>query len=251
MSLINEALKKAQRVHNEDAGNPSASGEPGGPRIIRRGRADNTNTMVLIGSGALVLVVLSVVVTVYIVNRPMQREHVVISTPVLGTKEISSAPLIRDDPAPPILAAKNAPPVLIPTAPEATHVAATSTVISLPASIIPPASPAELVRPPSSSVSAPVSASPSAPVKVEAVEAPPPAPALAPDAPDERIAAFVEAIRVTGIRSSGTESRVLMNERVYRVNDIVERTLNVRLIKAAADNLTFTDPRGVIYVKRL
>jgi hypothetical protein len=41
-----------------------------------------------------------------------------------------------------------------------------------------------------------------------------------------------------------------MNERVYRVNDIVERTLNVRLINAAADSLTFADERGVTYVKR-
>jgi hypothetical protein len=67
--------------------------------------------------------------------------------------------------------------------------------------------------------------------------------------PDERVAAFVDAVRVTGIRSSGNDSRVLMNERVYRVNDIVERTLGVRLIKAAADSLTFSDSRGVTYVK--
>ena len=89
----------------------------------------------------------------------------------------------------------------------------------------------------------PVAASP-APVVAE------PAPTLAPDAPDERVTAFVESVRVTGIRSSGSESRVLMNERVYRVNDIVERTLNVRLIKAAADSLTFRDARGVTYEKR-
>ena len=40
-----------------------------------------------------------------------------------------------------------------------------------------------------------------------------------------------------------------MNERVYRVNDLVERNLGVRLVKAAADSLTFSDPRGVTYVK--
>ena len=70
-----------------------------------------------------------------------------------------------------------------------------------------------------------------------------------PKGPDERVAAFVDAVRVTGIRSSGADSRVLMNERVYRVNDVVERTLGVRLIKAAADSLTFADSRGVTYVK--
>ena len=40
-----------------------------------------------------------------------------------------------------------------------------------------------------------------------------------------------------------------MNERVYRVNDIVERTLGVRLIKVAVDSLTFADPNGISYVK--
>jgi hypothetical protein len=42
-----------------------------------------------------------------------------------------------------------------------------------------------------------------------------------------------------------------MNERVYRVNDVVERTMSIRLVKAAADSLTFADSRGVTYVKRL
>jgi hypothetical protein len=90
---------------------------------------------------------------------------------------------------------------------------------------------------------------------VAPVLAPTPAPAAAttaalpPGVPDERVAAFVDSVRVTGIRSSGAESRVLMNERVYRVNDVVERNLGVRLVKAAADSLTFSDPRGVTYVK--
>jgi hypothetical protein len=81
---------------------------------------------------------------------------------------------------------------------------------------------------------------------VPAAVVPPPAD---PKAPDERIAAFVDSIRVTGIRSSGAESRVLMNERVYRVNDVIDRALGVKLIKATADTLTFSDARGVTYVK--
>jgi hypothetical protein len=40
-----------------------------------------------------------------------------------------------------------------------------------------------------------------------------------------------------------------MNDRVYRVNDIVERSLGVRLIKVEADNLTFSDANGFTYVK--
>jgi hypothetical protein len=71
----------------------------------------------------------------------------------------------------------------------------------------------------------------------------------APPKPDERIHQFVEALKVTGIRSSGSESKVLMNDRVYRVNDIVDRNLGVRLTKVAPDSLTFTDGNGVSYVK--
>jgi len=78
------------------------------------------------------------------------------------------------------------------------------------------------------------------------VAAEPPAPVAK---PDERVHAFIDAIRVTGIRSSGGDSRVLMNDRVYRVNDIVDRTLGLRLTKVEHDNLTFTDANGVNYVK--
>ena len=76
-----------------------------------------------------------------------------------------------------------------------------------------------------------------------------PAPVAGPAKADERIARFVEAIKVTGIRSSGAESRVLMNDRVYRVNDTVERTLGVKLTKVEADQLTFADANGLVYVK--
>jgi hypothetical protein len=93
-----------------------------------------------------------------------------------------------------------------------------------------------------STTPAPVLAAP-APAVVE-TPAPPPK-------PNERIAAFVEGIRVTGVRSSGSESRVLMNERVFRVNDVVDRTLGVRLIQVGADSLTFADANGVTYVKTL
>jgi hypothetical protein len=93
---------------------------------------------------------------------------------------------------------------------------------------------------------APITPPPAAPA---VAQTPSSAATIPPGAPDERVAAFVDSIRVTGIRSSGTESRVLMNERVYRINEIVERNLGVRLIKAAADSLTFSDPRGVTYVK--
>jgi ribosome-associated protein YbcJ (S4-like RNA binding protein) len=56
-------------------------------------------------------------------------------------------------------------------------------------------------------------------------------------------------LKVTGIRSSGTDSKVLMNDRVFRVNDVVDRSLGVRLTKVSSDSLTFTDANGAVYVK--
>ena len=59
----------------------------------------------------------------------------------------------------------------------------------------------------------------------------------------------MDAVRVTAIRASANDSKVFMNDKVYRVNDIVERTLGIRLVKVASDCVTFADPNGVTYVK--
>jgi hypothetical protein len=67
--------------------------------------------------------------------------------------------------------------------------------------------------------------------------------------PDERIAAYIESIRIAGVRATGSDARVLIGERVYKINDIVERSLGVRLVKVAPGVLTFADANGVTYAK--
>ena len=260
MSLINEALKKAQRQRLEEGADPTdpTSGTSGGGRVVRRGKPQTSNTVVLLGSGALVLVVLSVVFTVYLVNRPTEAKRVATSasTTTAPTKTAAvptSTPAISApvDSAPAIVVPKITP-AITSAAPVATDSSATSPTAST--ASVSPATPASRPTPsaPAATTSAPTATTLPAttPTTVPAVaETPAPAAALPPGTPDERVAAFVDSIRVTGIRSSGAESRVLMNERVYRVNDVVERNLGVRLVKAAADSLTFSDPRGVTYVK--
>ena len=66
---------------------------------------------------------------------------------------------------------------------------------------------------------------------------------------EARIQTIVDGWRVAGIRSSGNESKVLLNERVYKLNDIVDRTNGLRLTKIASDQLTFTTADGIDYVK--
>ena len=77
----------------------------------------------------------------------------------------------------------------------------------------------------------------------------PVAAAPTPPTSDPRAHAFIDAVKVKGILPSGTDSRVLMNDRVFRVNDIVERNLGIRLTKVESNALTFTDSNGAVYVK--
>ena len=59
----------------------------------------------------------------------------------------------------------------------------------------------------------------------------------------------IEHFRVGGIRMAGADSKVLMNDKVYRLNDIVDYELNIRLTNIEAKALTFEDSRGAIHVR--
>lgn len=241
MSLINEALKKAQSQRAEGSAVDYQSATATGPR---RGRAPKGNLYVLLGSGAVLLVVLSVVLTVFLVNRPTARSTAAAasgSAPAPTSMVAPAEPGARNESN---LASQNgnsgaAPSFVLPglTTKKETTGASTKSLIA----------PAPVQTASSAAPAVATSASP-----IAAASAPAPAPTTAATGPgsfDQQVAAFVEAIHVTGIRSSGNESRVLMNDRVYRVNDIVERSLGVKLIKVAADTLTFVDAQGVTYEK--
>ena len=47
-----------------------------------------------------------------------------------------------------------------------------------------------------------------------------------------------------GIRASTTDSKVLMNDRVYRVGDTVEHEMGLKIVGITANSLTFEDERG-------
>ena len=68
--------------------------------------------------------------------------------------------------------------------------------------------------------------------------------------PSNAIYAFIDQLQVMGVRSSGTDSKVLMNDRVYRVNDFVNRELGLKLTKVNSDSLTFVDANGASYTKQ-
>lgn len=66
---------------------------------------------------------------------------------------------------------------------------------------------------------------------------------------NEAILAFLERARVTGVRVSASDPKVLMNDRVYRLNEMVDRDLKLRVISIRDRELQFRDPQGYVYTK--
>lgn len=214
MSLINDALKKAQRQrHGDDAPAASAPVPGGGPRpAIETGRsADAPKPVALIAAGVVGAAAV-VAVGAFFALRPTADQ----AAPTVAKAEspAPAAPVPSPTPLP----------------------AADPVVLTVP---VP-------VPPPTPVVAAPPPAAPVAPV------APPPAPAVAsgpPPSPSSRFVAAADAFRVVGIRAAGADSKVLMNDRVYRVGDMVDHDFGIRLTGATANSLTFTDGTGASYTR--
>ncbi|MCC5022502.1 MAG: hypothetical protein J6386_06765 [Candidatus Synoicihabitans palmerolidicus] len=69
-------------------------------------------------------------------------------------------------------------------------------------------------------------------------------------APSEAVVSYLERSKVTGVRTSATDPKVLMNDRVYRLEEFVDRDLQLRVIAIEPRELKFRDPRGVyVYPK--
>ncbi len=215
MSIINNALKKAQR-QRAAGGMPPMPGSAGGSSIGGGGGGSGQN-LVMIIAGAAVIIVVSVVATVYMLREsptPPAAMETAVQVPAP-----TPIPVAVADPEPVVVM-----PDIKPAPVETTKVAASAT----------PATDTLPIETPS--------ALPTSPPVPEYLENP-----LI--APDDRIYAYIETLQVVGIRSSGADSKVLMNNRVYRVNDYVDRTLMLRLVKVSSDSLTFLDANGIIYTK--
>ena len=62
-----------------------------------------------------------------------------------------------------------------------------------------------------------------------------------------------ESVTITGWSAAPApaDSKVMINDKVYRINDVVDRALGLKLSGIQADRLTFTDERGTAWVRRL
>lgn len=272
MSLINDALRKAQRERTGHPGAPSAppadAGTPPSSTPPPTATAPTYRPAPKggMGMGAIAGIIVALVIgggAVWWVMRPSAS-----NAPTAGvTVATTPAPTGTTSPG----AAAATPAVTPSAAPTstATAVAQPPPVAPVPAPVTPvPATPGPLdlrinvptvaVNPPPTSAPAPVQSaavnpapSTPAPAATELHPALNPAAAVSGGTEDPRILAFLDSAHIGGIRASLDDARLLMNNRVFRAGDMVDRPLKLRLTKIEPGKLTFTDERGTIYLKEI
>jgi len=243
MSLINEALKKAQRQRAEDTSDFSAPMPGGGRRTPAPVPGLSVQTLVLLASGGIVLFVVCVVGAVSWLNRP--------TTPTATAAQpatVAAAPTNKTVETQPIIVLASLKPADAGGAAKAEGAAATTMSAARSAPLSEMAGSGGLALPPA------VSRQPAPSLLRAADSVISPDPVAAAPLPSggkfqEHIQAIVDGLRVSGIRADGKDSKVLLNERVYRVNDFVDRANGLRLSKVTNEDLTFSTPDGTIYVK--
>jgi len=241
MSLISEALKKAQRErHATPTESPAPRPHSGPPR--RRAQSFSPTTLILVGAGIVALFVISVVSAVLWINQPSPASN-------LSAKPTPPRALPNPSPSTP-----TANPTATPTAPP---IAAANAASVAPAPSLASIQPAPTTTPtkvplgstftPTPSASTTPAATPN-PFTPTILPAPPTPPAAA--SFDPNIQTIIDAWRIAGIRSSGDDSKVFLNDRIYKINDLVDVARGIRLTRVTPKNLTFTTPDGISYVRK-
>lgn len=215
MSLINEALKKAQRQRTEapvvvDTSIPPSTGG-GSPRIAKRRQPMPARTLVLLIGGVFAVILMCGVLGFVIFRTdPSTPPAAKIEIAVVSSLPPEPAPLPAIAPLPPVVAVK-----------------------------LPPITPSDSTPPSSVEVS----------VVPEKPKPAPPKPVVLAPVANPRVYEFLETLRVSGIRASETDPKVIMNDRVFRINDLVDRATQLRLTRVESSSLTFVDGTGFEYRK--
>lgn len=225
MSLINDALKKAQHRHGESTPpNPGQAGPAAIPSRPGKGKTPLTK-MILIGAG---IGAFSAAVSTAVILFVLRKDPPAQSTPPIA----GPAPVTQ--PATPVSAPSVAPTPVQPVGTPST--APTFTAAPVTAATEPPAA-----SPFTTSAEPAPAVTPVAPVSL-----PEPAPTIK---LGTRVQAFVDRLRVTSIRISDTGNKAILNDRLFRVNDLVEPSLGLRLTDIQPSVLTFTDESGNTYLR--
>lgn len=227
MSLINDALKKAQKQRTGEsplAAMPAIGGESA-ERIARRAKPSGAPPFMLwIGLSVAVLAVGLIAGIMLMGRKPdAPQTTAAAAAPVVKPVVPEPTPVAPPTPAPsPIVVSTNPPSIVVASPPRSEPLA---TKIELP-------KPAPVAAPVGLEPVAVVPAKPTAPGKLE-----------------PRAINFIESLRVAGIRASATDSKVLMNDRVYRIGSVVEAELGLKLTGITSGSLTFEDDNGGSYTR--
>jgi len=185
MSLINDAPQKAQRLRTETPFGASGRRCRAAGTLLKRGAPMQSQTIMLIVAGCVVLVVLSVVGTVYLLNGKSAAPKTIAVTPATPKTDP-----VRRSTCPSRRSSRRQSREKPEVKPKVAEV-----------------KPEVKIAPPTAAVVKTEEPKPEEPV-VKPAATPPP---VKPLPLDERVHVFLDALKVTGIRA-GADSRVLMNE---------------------------------------
>ncbi|MBL9218363.1 MAG: hypothetical protein JNG82_07740 [Opitutaceae bacterium] len=245
MSLINDALKKAQKQRTGEApalgSLPSVGGESA-RSISRRSKSSGPNPL-LIGGIAAAVVVIGGGTWFALSDKPAvsPQPSALSSQPAPSPLASSPSPVAkpRDESA---VGPAKADTFTLQTAPKTEDRRPTSAASSAPGGpVSAPAVP--------SAVQTPTAKQPEAPRQAPIASSPTPPPAAPVRPLDARAIEYLDNIKVAGIRASATDAKVLMNDRVYRVGSVVNGEMGLRLVGITANTLTFEDPAGGRYTR--
>jgi cytoskeletal protein RodZ len=231
MSLINDALKKAENMKGRGTAGPPAfpgpnksAGENTGPSheatmaSMRAPRKSGPPQGLILGLvGAFFLIACGVLgVGVYLIFFRTAAETAVaqLDTSILDT----SAPAVVEQPAQATATSE----------PTETETAATATIAD------------ETTPAPEATPTATSTVDPERRAAVTASAAETGAES------DPAIADWVATLTITGVRT-GEHSKVLVNNRVYSPGDTINYDFNLKLTDVTPTTLTFTDPNGAVY----
>ncbi len=252
MSLINEALKKAQKQRGGEVPPPSAmpavSGQPAA-QPARPSRPVRSGAPVLaIGISAAVVVAV-VAGGAFIFLRPKSAEPIPQNPPIVAQSPRPQPPVAASTPPPAPVETPAVEPAPVKTEPAPSTFVVSAPVTPAPVPVEPVKPKREPGRPPIIIKSATAAAATTAPVAVATSPATEPVPASGTGKMDSRAIDLIENLRVAGIRASANDSKVLMNDRVYRAGNIVDRQLGIRLTGITTNSLSFTDEHGATYTR--
>ncbi len=300
MSLINDALKKAQKTHSTDNAPPPPIGQSG-PSSHGMGKSQ---LLKIFFAAVVVLGIFGSAIAFLVVGlMDGSKDEPETDAPVTAVASIPTpTPTPASSQTPPpqkvIPISKPAPPIPQPVAntapvpikPVATPVKKTVAPAPVPVPVIAkteskPAAPKkgfDLVRQtvtqgslnaglvdevvdsaskPATPVPVaakpepvPVAASPKPTIQARPAPVAKPRPTPAPSAPrattqNPILVEYIEKMEIQGIRLSGTNSKVLMDNKVFRLNSIINRDLKLRVISISKERIIFIDDAGIRYTK--